>query len=101
MLDYVNFARRPFVLDAVEITEENIAEVAELVGTIETRENGDRYIRVDPSKMQMVSFVYLGWWFTNIENHYRAYKPHLFHSQFVVINDDNRDSIHEMNEEPR
>ncbi len=40
------YVRKPFLVDAVEITEENIAELASFVGTLQTKDDGTIYIQV-------------------------------------------------------
>ncbi len=46
-MEFTTFVRKPFTVDAVEVTEENIAEIAELVGVLRQKEDGAPYIHVD------------------------------------------------------
>ena len=43
------FRRKPFVIEAVEITSDNIDEIGELIGVVMTREeDGAKFIQVNP-----------------------------------------------------
>ncbi len=46
-MEFTTFVRKPFTVEVVEVTDENIAEIAELVGTLRCKEDGSRYIHVD------------------------------------------------------
>ncbi len=41
------YVRKPFLVDATEITDDNIAELASFVGTLQTKDDGTIYIQVD------------------------------------------------------
>ncbi len=41
------YVRKPFLVDAVEITDENISELAGFVGTLQNKDDGTIYIQVD------------------------------------------------------
>lgn len=73
--------RKPFIVEAVEVTEENLEEVALLVGKI-TEEHGARFIEVDRSKVQGVHKVFPGFWMTKMGKNIRCYNPVIFSDQF-------------------
>lgn len=82
-LDYKEFVRRPFAVEAVEITLENMEEVAKLIGTV--RKHKDiLYISIDGRVVPNVKKAYVGWWMTLMDNNYRVYSPKLFKSEFLA-----------------
>jgi len=83
-LEFKKYARKPFLVEAVEVTEKNMETIAELIGTIETRQDGTKFINVDPKKMPNVSRVYPGYWLTRVGKYMRCYKPRLFNERFEV-----------------
>lgn len=87
-MEFTTFVRKPFTVSAVEVTEENIAEIAELIGDLREK-NGKPYIAVDRRVVPNVFSVYIGYWFTKIgDNKYRCYVKRVFKQQFVETNDE-------------
>lgn len=85
-MDYVHYVRRPFEVDAVEITEDNIAEIAKLVGELKFKDD-TTYIQLDRRIIPNVTKAYIGWFMTKLETdsgtNYRCYSPKAFHEQFI------------------
>ena len=46
-MDTNTYVRKPFVVEAVEITDQNIHEVAKYIGDIKEKDDGTPYILVD------------------------------------------------------
>jgi hypothetical protein len=46
-LEFNSFIRKPFTVDAVQVTEDNMAEVAKLVGELKEKDDGTPFIQVD------------------------------------------------------
>lgn len=84
-MEFEEFVRKPFIVNALEITEDNIAEVAEHVGTLRTKEDGTSYIHVDRRLIPNVFKVYPGFWMTKMGDNYRCYSAKIFNAQFVPI----------------
>lgn len=82
-LEFSNFVRKPFVIQAVEVTVDNIEEVAEFVGTLRKKENGDPYILVDRKLVPSVFRVFPGFWMTKMDDNIRCYSNKTFKEQFV------------------
>ncbi len=82
-MEFTKFVRKPFVIEAVEVTEENISELAELIGTLRHKENGTPYIQVDRVRVPSVVSVYPGYWMTKMFGNIRCYSKKTFLSQFV------------------
>lgn len=82
-MDFAQYVRKPFVVDAVLITEENIAEIAELVGLLRHKDDGSPFIQVDKRLVPNVYRVYPGFWLTKMAENYRCYSGRVFLDQFV------------------
>lgn len=82
-MEFKPFVRKPFIVEAVEITKENINEVAEFVGDVKAKEDGTQYILVDRRLVPNVSRVYIGFYMTKIGENIRCYSRKLFREQFV------------------
>jgi len=82
-MEFSQFVRRPFTVDALEITEENMAEVAALIGEIRTKD-GTTFIALDKRIVPSVNRAYVGWWVTKYGDNYRCYSPKIFKDQFVT-----------------
>lgn len=83
-MELVNYVRKPFIVEAIEITTENIEEIAPMVGTLHT-EGDQPYIQVDRKLVPNVYKVYPGFWLTKLGNNVRCYSSHIFKAQFVEI----------------
>ena len=83
-LELKTFSRRPFDVDAVQVTVENIAEVAPFVGELREKEDGTPYILVDRRIISNVHRVYPGWWMTKMGENVRCYSGRIFDEQFEL-----------------
>lgn len=84
-LEFTDYLRKPFVVSAIEITEENIHEVAKFVGTIRQKDDGTPYIQVDRVLIPNVDFVYPGYFMTRMGKNVRCYSPKVFSRQFTHL----------------
>src|SRR4051812_4242127 len=84
-MDFTTFVRKPFVVEAVEITEENIAEIAQLVGTLKTKGDGQVFIQVDRRLVPNIYRVYPGFWMTKMDDNIRCYSERIFKEQFTEL----------------
>jgi hypothetical protein len=89
-MEFIEFVRKPFVVEALEITEENIAEVAKYVGDVEENDDGTRFIRVDRSLVPNVTRVYPGYFMTRMGDYVRCYSRRVFFEQFTPLTGDIR-----------
>jgi hypothetical protein len=83
-MDFTVFVRKPFVVEAVEVTDENIAEIAEYVGTLRTKDDGTPYIQVDRRLIPNVFRVFPGFWMTRMGDNIRCYSKKIFTDQFTA-----------------
>lgn len=99
-MEFSKFARKPFVVDAVEVTVENIAELAEFIGTLRQKEDGTPYIQVNRRWVPNVFRVYPGFWMTKMGDNVRCYSKRVFTDQFVESAADIEEWVRFMNGEP-
>jgi hypothetical protein len=86
-MDFTTFVRKPFVVEAVEVTTANIAEVAKHVGDLREKEDGTPYILVDRRLVPNVFRVYPGFYMTKMGENVRCYSRKIFKEQFTPKND--------------
>ncbi len=84
IMDFTTFVRKPFAVDVVEVTEENIAEISELVGTLKKKEDGTSYIYVDRRLVPNIYRVFPGFFMTKMGDNVRCYSKQVFNKQFVA-----------------
>lgn len=82
-MEFTEFVRKPFVVEAVEVTKENIAEIAEHVGTLRQKDDGTPYIQVDRRLIPNIFRVYPGFWMTRMGDNIRCYSKRIFTEQFI------------------
>ena len=87
-MEFTTFVRKPFIVDAVEITVDNIAEVAKYVGDLREKEDGTPYILVDQRLVPNVDRVYLGFFMTKMGENVRCYSKRIFKEQFLFQTDE-------------
>lgn len=85
-LSFDRFIRTPFAVEATLITEENIDEVAELVGSVRTQK-GIKYIALDRRIVPNVGRAFAGWYLTRLGDNLRCYSPKVFEEQFMAMPD--------------
>lgn len=89
-LDIVKYARKPFVIDAVQVTEDNIEDVAKWASA-DVRTDNDkaarRYIKVRvlrPLKERQTK-AYVGDWVLYAGTGYKVYTATAFTSNFEIF----------------
>lgn len=85
-MEFTHFVRKPFTVEATEVTAENIAEVAELIGVLREKDNGTPYIAVDRRLVPNLYRVYTGFWLTRMGDNVRCYSKRVFKQQFTESN---------------
>lgn len=96
-MDYEAYVRKPFRVQAILVTEENIEEIAGLTGKLEEKDDSTRYIEVDRRKVPNVFKIYVGFFLTKMDKQYRAYPPQIFEKLFVKNDDDLEKLIKDLN----
>lgn len=87
-MEFTTFVRKPFVVEAVEVTKDNIEEIAKYVGDLKEKEDGSLYILVDRRLVPNVFKVYPGFYMTKMGENVRCYSRKIFRDQFMEKTDD-------------
>lgn len=82
-MEFSTFVRKPFTVEAVEVTNENIRELAEFIGEFREKDNGMPYIQVDRRLVPNIYRVYPGFWVTKMGDNVRCYSKRIFMEQFI------------------
>lgn len=82
-MEFNTFVRKPFTVEAVEVTKDNIKDVAEFVGTLKEKDDGTPYIQVDRRLVPNIYRVYPGFWMTKMGDNVRCYSKRIFNEQFT------------------
>lgn len=82
-LEFGEFVRKPFVVEAIEVTAENMKDLAEHIGTLRYKDDKTPYIAVDRRLIPNVYRVYPGFWMTRMGDNIRCYSAKIFKEQFV------------------
>ncbi|MBA3551186.1 hypothetical protein H0W32_03190 [Patescibacteria group bacterium] len=81
--DFTTYVRKPFTVEAVEITEENIGEIAKYIGELKETDTGKPYIFIDRRVIPNVFRVTPGFFMTRMGDHLRCYSHKVFLEQFA------------------
>lgn len=84
--DYVEgavFVRKPFIVEAVQVTKDNLEQIATYLGHVGKDEDGKNCIEIDNNRVPNISRVYPGYWVTKMGNNIRCYAGKIFREQFV------------------
>lgn len=87
-MEFTTFVRKPFTVEAVEVTKENISDIAEHVGTLRQKEDGTPFIQVDRRLVPNIFRVYPGFWMTRMNDNIRCYSKRVFTEQFVMTSEE-------------
>lgn len=97
-MEFTTFVRKPFTVEAVQITEKNIRDIAPLVGTIQV-DDGQVWIQVDRKKVPVLSEVEPGYWMTKVDGKIRCYSDRVFREQFTPITPEIRQWMDYLNQQ--
>lgn len=86
-MEFKTYTHKPYDVEAVEITLDNIDEVAAIIGIDGevNRKNEKPFIMVDRRKVRYVYKVTTGWFLTHMNGTYRCFSPTAFADQFDAI----------------
>lgn len=82
-MELITHIRKPFTVEAIEITEENIDEVAAIIGEVQTDASGNKYILINRKVVPNMTRASVGWYLTKMGDNYRCYSPKIFNEQFA------------------
>lgn len=87
-VEYMDFVRKPFTVEAVEVTRENIKELAKDIGILKKKEDGTPFIQVNHRLVPNVFRVFPGYWVTRMGDNVRCYSRKIFFEQFIQNTDE-------------
>ncbi len=99
-MEFNEYVRKPFLVEAVEITEENIGEIAKYVGELREKDDGTPFIYVDRRLVPNIYRVYPGFFMTRMNDHIRCYSRKIFNEQFVKSQPDFVSWVNFLNNDP-
>lgn len=77
-----HYIRKPFVVEAIQITPENIESIASVLGELKEKDN-EKWILIDRRIIPNIRKAYYGWWVTRLDDNYRCYSPKVFEKEFM------------------
>lgn len=85
-MEFQTFVRKPFRIQAIQITEENIELFADLIGdnVVRKEDNGTHYFLANRQLVRTINRVKVGYWVTKMNEQYRVYVPEVFDSLFCL-----------------
>ena len=89
-LETVKYARKPFLVDSIQVTAENMEDVAKWCeGTLETNSRGDQFIRVAVHRplYDRQTKAFAGDWVLFAGNGFKVYTVKAFETSFELFND--------------
>jgi len=83
---FTNFVRKPFCVQAVQITAENIAALAPHLGELKEKD-GELSILIDRRIVPNIKKAYINWWVTKLDDNLRCYSPKVFEKEFTTYDE--------------
>lgn len=83
-MDFITHRRKPFIVEAAQITEDNLEQAASLIGEVVVGEDGSSHIKINKRLVPNIHRAYVGWWITKMGDNLRCYSPKIFEEQFEV-----------------
>jgi hypothetical protein len=81
-MQFDRFIRKPFSVEAVQISYDNIEQIAGVLGELKEKD-GEKWIAIDRRLVPNIRKAYVGWWVTKMDENYRAYSPKVFEKDFM------------------
>lgn len=96
-MEFTSFVRKPFIVEAIEVTVDNIEELSQFIGTLQKKQDGTPFIQVDRRLIPNVYRVYPGFWMTRMGDNVRCYSKRIFTDQFVPLSEDIKEWVEFIN----
>jgi hypothetical protein len=84
-MEFTEYVRKPFTVQATEVTVDNMHELAKSIGEVREEEDGTLYILVDPRLVPNVPKVFVGYFVTKMKKNVRCYSRNIFQEQFTKM----------------
>lgn len=87
-MEFTEFVRRPFKVEAIRITEENIDEIAALIGEVKVHaKTNEKFILLDKRIVPSMTRAFVGWWVTKFNDNLRVYSNKILFEQFTLCDE--------------
>jgi hypothetical protein len=86
VLTFTSFVRKPFTVEAIQITPENVDQIGEMLGEVKEKD-GEKFILIDRRIVPNIKKAYVGWWITKLDDNLRCYSPKVFDKEFTDFDD--------------
>ena len=81
-MEFEEYVHKPYVVRAIQLTKDNMEELAPLIGVLVRPKRSPAFIEVDRKKVPVISKVFAGYWITDLDGSIRCYSPRTFREQF-------------------
>lgn len=92
-IDFKMFVRKPFTVEAVRVTNENMEDLARMIGRVITDNLNRKVIEVDPEIVPNIPLVWPGYWVTRMGENIRCYSAKTFAEQFVKATEESLELV--------
>ena len=82
-MEFTQFIRKPFAVEVMEITADNIEEVAELINGEVVTKGEKTFIQLNRRVIPNVNRAFVGWFLTRLDGKFRCYSAKVFNEQFA------------------
>lgn len=86
-MEFLPYIRKPFRVEAIEVTRENIHEISLMTGDLVEEEGQEPYIQVDRKKVVNLFRIKVGFMLTRMGSNLRAYTREAFDETFSEDNE--------------
>jgi len=90
-MKFQTYVRKPFTLEAIEVTVENMAELAPMIGELQHKADGTPFILVNKKLVPNIEKVWPGHFMTRLgkdkfgNDNIRCYSRRIFRDQFMEL----------------
>lgn len=92
------YLRKPFEVEAVQVTAENIDEVAQWCKGEVKEQNGNKYIKVEVARTlnEKQTMAFIGDWILFAGTGYKVYTAKAFGKHFTKVETENNNDLEEL-----
>lgn len=83
MIEFGEYSRKTFDVKAVQVTTENVEELANLSGGKIGEDKQGKYLQLGVSSKEWQGRARIGGWLVKLQNSYKAYSDDAFHRTFM------------------
>lgn len=102
MIEIVKYARKPFEVEAVQVTATNMEEVAQWCDGSVQQENGNTFVKVNVARVlnERQTKAFIDDWVLKAGNGYKVYTPKAFSKSFDKLTGVAADAASQASKQP-